>query len=54
MEKRVRDLTGDDYDRMCKKYNPDGKDYGCSQCPLNYYCPCAWDDELDDIVELGD
>ena len=54
MEKRVRDLTSEDYDRLCKKYNPNEDDYGCSQCPLNHYCPCAWDDELDDIVELDD
>ena len=53
MEKRVRDLTDEDYDRLCKKYNS-SEYYGCSQCPLNNYCPCAWQDELDDIVELDD
>lgn len=53
MEKRVRDLTDEDFDRMCKKYNT-GEAFCCSQCPLARYCPCAWDDELDDIVVLDD
>ena len=56
MEKRVRDLTDEDYDRMCKKYKAkeNSEDYRCDSCPLNHYCPCTWEDELDDIVELDD
>ena len=54
MEKRVRDLTKEDYDRMCKKHNPKDEDFKCNHCPLTHYCPCAWEDELDDIVELDD
>ncbi len=53
MEKRVKYLTDEDYDRMCKKYNS-SEDYRCDPCPLNHYCTCALDDELDDIVELDD
>ena len=53
MEKRVRDLTPEDFERMCKKYDT-GEAFCCSHCPLERYCPCPWDDELDDIVELDD